>query len=521
MMGSLGSWRRARAHTAGMVTVAVVLALGLLLPRSQSGFNGQTQNASSVLGAASSFYAETVRRDGATGYWRLGDPAGSAVVADSSGNGRTGVYRNNPRLGVAGTSQDNDTAQEVGSATWGVLPRLVVNDYSVELWFRSTASDPFVATFWGDAPFMMMGNLHYNFTAGNFGIGLNGNGKIMAGTSQTNTTIISPTAYNDGAWHHVVFTRVKSTGAIKLYVDGSLSASATGAGTGTEDDSYNIGLGSNFYRDYEQWRMYDGYLDEVAQYTTALSSTRITAHYNARNSGYTAAVTTDAPAGYWRLNEASGTGRLAATIGGASNAGGIGADVLRGQPGATGDGDTAMRFVRKPPRYAWVPRLISTNFTLEARFRTTRNLGASGTWYGGNDIVSGEQAGKTDDFGFSIGDDGRLYAGTGNPDTTVASPAGTVYNDGTWHTIAMTRSSGGTIRLYADGVLVGSGTGGTQALTAPPNLQIGSHYWNSNTFEPFDGDISDVAQYSTVLTQTRISAHHTAATSQSAYRNAV
>src|SRR3954465_10373932 len=34
VMGSLGSWRRARAHAAGVVAVAVVLVLGLLLPRS-------------------------------------------------------------------------------------------------------------------------------------------------------------------------------------------------------------------------------------------------------------------------------------------------------------------------------------------------------------------------------------------------------------------------------------------------------------------------------------------------------
>jgi large repetitive protein len=518
MVSRPGSWKRARAG--GPAVLAVLVVLTILLPTSPSAFTGKTLNTGSGFGAATSFYAEAVRADGAAGYWRLGEAAGSAVVADSSGNGHPGSYRNSPTLGVAGTSHDNDTAQKAGSATWGVLPRLVVDDYSVELWFKSTASDPFVATNWFDAPYMMIGNIHYNSNAGHLGIGLNGDGTILAGTSQTNTTIATTTGYNDGNWHHVVFTRVKSTGTIKLYVDSVLKNSATGAGTGTEDDSPDIGLGGNYYKDFEQWHMFDGYLDEVAQYTAALSSTRITAHYSARNSGYTAAVTADSPAGYWRLNEPTGVGRLAATIGGAGNAGGIGADVLHGQPGATGDGDTAMQFPRKPPRYAYVPRLISTTFTLEAGFRTTQDLGASGTWYGGNDIVGGEQSGIMNDFGFSIGADGRLYAGTGNPDTTVASTA--TYNDGSWHTIAMTRNGGtGAIKLYADGVQVGSGTGGTQALTAPPVLQLGSHYWNTNSYETFNGDISDVAQYTTVLTQTRLAAHVSAATSAPAYRSAV
>jgi large repetitive protein len=510
--------RARRVALAAAVVAAVAVVAGL--DSSYAAFTGTTKNPGSAFGVVSSFYAQAVKDDAPTGYWRLGEPAGSSVAADASGNNHPGTYILGPSLGAAGASRDGDTAQHTGDYRFGVLPNLLVNDYSVELWFKSSASSPTIATNWYDAPFLMLGNMPGS-TGGDLGLGLNGDGRIMAGNGEIPTTIETPagTAYNNGAWHHVVFTRVISTGALKLYVDGSLKQSGTG-GSWTEDDSPVIGLGGNDYWAGNYHGYFNGSIDEVAEYTTALSGARISAHFSARNTGYAAAVTTDSPAGYWRLDDA--TGRAAATIGGAAATGGVGAGVLRSQPGATGDGDTAMTFPGSPPTAAYVPRLVSGSFTIEARFRTKQNNGGTTNFYNVNRIFGMEIGGVTDDFAVGIGADGRLYGGVGNPDTTAVSPAGTVYNDGVWHEVAMTRTGGtGVIKLYADGVQVGTGTGGTQALTASSTLGIGSDQANGVLNQKFDGVVSDAAQYTSVLTQTRLAAHVSAATSQAAYRAAV
>jgi hypothetical protein len=61
-----------------------------------------------------------------------------------------------------------------------------------------------------------------------FGTSLNAYGKILAGTGDPDTTAVSASGYNDGRPHEFTFRRAESTGAIGLYVDGVLSATATG-----------------------------------------------------------------------------------------------------------------------------------------------------------------------------------------------------------------------------------------------------------------------------------------------------
>ena len=102
-------------------------------------------------------------------------------------------------------------------------------------------------------------------------------GKIIAGVGNPDVNIVTSGTYNSGAWHHVVFTRVQSTGAIALYVDGAVAGTATG--------SVNLLTSQptlNFGRSAAGVQYYAGSLDEIATYTTALSPTIVTAHYNAR-----------------------------------------------------------------------------------------------------------------------------------------------------------------------------------------------------------------------------------------------
>ena len=88
------------------------------------------------------------------------------------------------------------------------------------------------------------------------------------------TSAVSNSTPSTGAWHHVVGTWDGTT--LKLYVDGTLQT--TTATPGSANLSYgSLTLGSQAGSAY----YFAGSLDEVAIYSTALTGTRITAHYNA------------------------------------------------------------------------------------------------------------------------------------------------------------------------------------------------------------------------------------------------
>jgi hypothetical protein len=99
--------------------------------------------------------------------------------------------------------------------------------------------------------------------------------------------------------HHVAFTYDGTH--IRVYVNGVLDAGPS-ARTFAGDNS-PITIGASLARSW----FHDGRLSEVAIYNSALTLTRIAAHFAARfNAGdYAAAVLADTPVGYWRLNEAA------------------------------------------------------------------------------------------------------------------------------------------------------------------------------------------------------------------------
>jgi RHS repeat-associated protein len=106
-------------------------------------------------------------------------------------------------------------------------------------------------------------------------------------------------------WVHVAVTKSGTT--VTHYINGAAAGTGTISGTvttnmqpvriATRDD---IAGTTNAYH-------FAGALDEIAVYPSALSSARVTAHYQARTTSYSSTVLADAPTGYWRLGEASGT----------------------------------------------------------------------------------------------------------------------------------------------------------------------------------------------------------------------
>jgi hypothetical protein len=230
----------------------------------------------------------------ATSQWRLGEASGTSMVDSVTSTPNNGTYVNAPTFGVAGALA-NDANKAVlynGTNQYSSVTREIAGDFSIEFWVKS--SQNFIGELWGQAScsqwWQGAGLVDADSSGGfqDFGVSMCG-GKIVAGVGVPEISVASAGTYNDNAWHHVVFTRTQGTGALALYVDGGLVGTAT-ANTGSLNATANL----NFGRMQPGNNYFAGVLDEVAVYTSALSSTTVTNHWQL---GASAAADTAAPTG--------------------------------------------------------------------------------------------------------------------------------------------------------------------------------------------------------------------------------
>ncbi|GAB3424863.1 LamG-like jellyroll fold domain-containing protein [Flindersiella endophytica] len=273
-----------------LLAAAVVAGSHLAWPQADARFTRQTANAGSSFGAAAVFsaYRAAVLASSPYLYWRLAETTGG-TAADESGNGKTGTYAANVTRGATSAlpNDPNPAVTLTGSnqsyvaATGASTPQ---GDFSVEIWFKTGTSAGGRLIGFGNAAtgssFQTSRQLY-----------LGDDGRLSLGYVDQfggKTVVTSPfgTAYNDRQWHYAVGTVTGTTPS--LYVDGHQVASGYG------------GFGVQNYTGY--WRVgydalpggfggwpaapfnpaFNGSVDEAATYPSALSSTQVTAHWNAR-----------------------------------------------------------------------------------------------------------------------------------------------------------------------------------------------------------------------------------------------
>ncbi len=188
----------------------------------------------------------------------------------------TGTYVNGPTFGVTGAiANDASTAVQFdGVSDYGTVARQISDNFSIELWFQTTTGGISTGTNWYEGAGLVDGAV--SGAAADFGVALRADGKVMAGVGTPDVTITSPLGYRDGAWHHVVFTRTMTTGALVLYVDGVSVATGTGSKvTLTAPPALTFG------RIQSGTNSFAGSLDEIAVYNTVLTPATVAAHYGA------------------------------------------------------------------------------------------------------------------------------------------------------------------------------------------------------------------------------------------------
>ncbi|NKE60447.1 LamG domain-containing protein [Lentzea sp. PSKA42] len=189
-----------------------------------------------------------------------------------------------------------------------------------------------------------------------------------------------------------------------------------------------------------------------------------------------------------------------------SNTGEYFGGVLLGHNGAVAQAGTAVLFDGVDD-YASISRQIADDFSIEFWFKSTQGRNTQPDWWSGAGMVDAEVAGSLNDFGVSLRSDGKVVAGTGNPDVSVVS-TGTGYNNTAWHHVVFTRTKAtGALKLYVDGVSAGTATGNTNSLTTPTSINFGRMANGSNHFE---GSLDEVALYNSVLSAATVTAHFSA-----------
>jgi hypothetical protein len=148
-------------------------------------------------------------------------------------------------------------------------------NFSLELWFKTTTTQGGVLVGFGDSQFNSPGSYDRNLYMDN-------NGQLHFGVYNSDLQMADSTAsYNDGSWHHAAATISTNTGSC-LYVDGVLVASNQLATTAQNMNGWwRIGQNNLSGWPSEPSSYYfNGLIDEVSIYNDPLGAADIQSIYN-------------------------------------------------------------------------------------------------------------------------------------------------------------------------------------------------------------------------------------------------
>jgi PKD repeat protein len=222
-------------------------------------------------------YGDAVLADGAQDHWPLGESSGTTAydyAATQDATIGTGVT-----LAQAGAiTNDPNTAARFNGSTSGLVATQAKingpNTFSIEAWVQTTSKTGGKIVGFGDKNTGSSGSYDRH-------VYMDTSGRILFGVYPGAIRTVTSTArFNDGAWHHVVATLSRS--GMALYVDGKLVGSRTDTTTGQTYSGY-WRIGGD-----ETWsggKYFNGRIDEVAIYPTALTADRVAGHYTLGTTG--------------------------------------------------------------------------------------------------------------------------------------------------------------------------------------------------------------------------------------------
>lgn len=448
-------------------------------------------------------YPSSVLDDGATHYWRLGEPSGSAVVDWAGGEdaiAQAGVTR-----GAAGAiNGDPNTASSFNGTQTGLVSTQTAIQgpqvFALETWFKTTSTAGGKIVGFGSANTGNSGSYDRH-------IFMDTSGRVHFGVYPGATRVVSSAAgLNNGQWHHAVGSL--GPDGMKLFIDGKRVAQRADV-TSAQDYSGYWRIGGD--NSWSGGPYLNGQIDEVAVYDAPLTAAQVNDHWvdSGRTStvppapadAYGAAVYAGEPDIYWRLGETGGGNNTAQDAGQLNNTGTYSGGPTKGQPsGIVGTTNTSVAFDGVNDLLASTAQFADPRvYSEELWFRTNTTTGGKLIGFG----AASTGLSSNYDRHVYMENDGRLTFGVWTGQTnTITTPQ--AYNDNQWHHLVATQGPDG-MKLYVDGVLRG---------TNPQTESEGYlGYWRvggDNTWGPqpwFKGTIDEVAIYSSVLSAGAVAQH--------------
>lgn len=199
-------------------------------------------------------------------YRGMNDSSSSAlspsIFGDSSINSSGGKY---------GASLTLD-----GTGDYLTIPRVITDDFTLAAWINKRTSLTNNGACSNDQWYCGFGILDAEVAgvSNDFGLGVKDN-KIIFGIGNADTSILSTTTLNSDQWYFVAATREKSTGAMRIYVNGINETQATG-NTNSLTSNANIYIGEDGSGNRG---FFNGQFDDVQIYNRTLSNAEIAELY--------------------------------------------------------------------------------------------------------------------------------------------------------------------------------------------------------------------------------------------------
>ena len=231
-------------------------------------------------------YSVEVLADGPIGYWRFGEPVGSLIAADASGNGNDGACSGPITFGEPGFHGGDTAAVFSGATVPTPSPRAVVlNSNSL-----NPANITMEAKVRWDGPNGLQQRIIEKSSfpeLAQYGLSVMPDGharvEIRTSSATTSVDVDSVAALGQGVESHLIATY--DGAVIRIYINGVLDAEVVAPGTVSPKPptpqnliESGVGIGNQTQRD----RPFNGLIDEVALYPSALSAERVLAHYRSQ-----------------------------------------------------------------------------------------------------------------------------------------------------------------------------------------------------------------------------------------------
>lgn len=224
---------------------------------------------------------------------QFSDPIRQASVGEGGDSGSAGR---------SATSDPNlcsrEPVQALTGTNFATMTRLVQDDFSIELWLKTsvslTGTGPYLGNplVYADVP---------QVTTDDFGAGIL-NDKFQLTIGNPDTPVRSTSNVTTDRWVHVAATRTRATGIVLVFVDGVLEGVGTG-NTNSLAASPTMSIGGRADRDF-----FVGLISDVRIWSTVRSPAEILENMHRRLQGNEADLV-----GYYRMDDGPGLSLLDAS----------------------------------------------------------------------------------------------------------------------------------------------------------------------------------------------------------------